>query len=118
MHAWHRWDTAGQERFRNITSSYYRGAHAIIIVFDVTQEDSFRNVKFWLQETARYAADDARIVLCANKVDLAAKRVVDTEAIQQLAIDLQLPVLEVSAKDAKHIDEVFTTASLRYLNEA
>ena len=52
------WDTAGQERFRTITSSYYRGAHGIIVVFDVTDQESFNNVKQWLHEIDRYA--------CAN----------------------------------------------------
>lgn len=111
------WDTAGQERFRNITSAYYRGAHAIVIVFDVTSQESFRNVRFWLTEVARYASDDARTVLCANKTDMASKRVVDEETVQQLADELQLPVYEVSAKSSSNIDDVFTSASLRYLNE-
>lgn len=48
------WDTAGQERFRTITSSYYRGAHGIIVVYDVTDSDTFDNVKQWLQEIERY----------------------------------------------------------------
>jgi Ras-related protein Rab-1A len=47
------WDTAGQERFRTITSSYYRGAHGIIVVYDVTDQESFNNVKQWLHEINR-----------------------------------------------------------------
>lgn len=50
------WDTAGQERFRTITSSYYRGAHGIIVVYDVTDRDSFANVKNWLNEIERWGA--------------------------------------------------------------
>lgn len=57
------WDTAGQERFRTITSSYYRGAHGIIIVYDVTDRESFTNVKHWIQEIDKYAADGVKKLL-------------------------------------------------------
>ena len=74
-------------------------------------------MRFWLQESARYASDDARIVLCANKTDMASQRAVDSDAVTKLAEDLQLPVFEVSAKGAVHIEDVFSTAALQYLNE-
>lgn len=71
------WDTAGQERFRTITSSYYRGAHGIIVVYDVTDMDTFNNVKTWLQEIDRYANEGVNKLLVGNKSDLTAKKVVD-----------------------------------------
>ncbi|KAK9213918.1 hypothetical protein WN944_005904 [Citrus x changshan-huyou] len=71
------WDTAGQERFRTITSSYYR-AHGIIIVYDVTEMESFNNVKQWLNEIDRYANDSVCKLLVGNKCDLAENKVVDT----------------------------------------
>ena len=49
------WDTAGQERFRTLTASYYRGAHGIIIVYDVTDRETFENVRQWMQEIERFA---------------------------------------------------------------
>ncbi|XP_020531803.1 ras-related protein RIC1 isoform X2 [Amborella trichopoda] len=73
------WDTAGQERFRTITSSYYRGAHGIIIVYDVTEMESFNNVKQWLNEIDRYASDNVSKLLVGNKCDLVENKVVDTE---------------------------------------
>jgi len=72
------WDTAGQERFRTITSSYYRGAHGIIIVYDITDRESFDNVKQWLNEIDRYACENVNKLLVGNKSDLDSKRQVDT----------------------------------------
>jgi small GTP-binding protein len=71
------WDTAGQERFRTITSSYYRGAHGICVVFDVTDMDSFNNVKQWLQEIDRYATEGVNKLLVGNKSDMSDKKVVE-----------------------------------------
>lgn len=72
------WDTAGQERFRTITSSYYRGAHGIIVVYDCTDQESFNNVKQWLEEIERYACENVNQLLVGNKCDLQTKKVVDT----------------------------------------
>ncbi|KAG5463333.1 MAG: ras family-domain-containing protein, partial [Olpidium bornovanus] len=74
------WDTAGQERFRTITSSYYRGAHGIIVVYDVTDSETFNNVKQWMQEIDRYANEGVNKLLVGNKSDLTNKKVVEYTA--------------------------------------
>ncbi|XP_070209439.1 ras-related protein Rab-1B-like [Littorina saxatilis] len=64
------WDTAGQERYRTITTSYYRGAQGIIIVYDVNNQGSYFNIKQWMQEVRRYCNDDCKIVIVGSKSDL------------------------------------------------
>lgn len=97
------WDTAGQERFRTITSSYYRGAHGIIVVFDVTDQESFNNVKQWLHEIDRYACQNVKKLLVGNKCDLASKRAVSTETAKELADSLGIQYLETSAKNSTNV---------------
>lgn len=103
------WDTAGQERFRTITSSYYRGSHGIIIVYDVTDQDSFDSVKMWLQEIDRYATSTVLKLLVGNKCDLNDKRVVDYDTAKEFAEANQMPFLETSALDSTNVEEAFLT---------
>ncbi|GBP12797.1 Ras-related protein Rab-1A [Eumeta japonica] len=103
------WDTAGQERFRTITSSYYRGAHGIIIVYDCTDQDSFSNVKQWLEEIDRYACDNVNKLLVGNKCDLTTKKVVDYATANQYAEQLSIPFLETSAKNSTNVEQAFMT---------
>ncbi|KAK5837637.1 hypothetical protein PVK06_006364 [Gossypium arboreum] len=103
------WDTAGQERFRTITSSYYRGAHGIIIVYDVTEMESFNSVKQWLNEIDRYANDSVCKLLVGNKCDLVENKVVDTQRAKAFADELGIPFLETSAKDAINVEQAFLT---------
>lgn len=102
------WDTAGQERFRTITSSYYRGAHGIIIVYDVTDQESFNNVKSWLQEIDRFASEHVCKLLVGNKNDLTSKKVVDTATAKEFADSLGIKFLETSAKTAENVEAAFT----------
>lgn len=103
------WDTAGQERFRTITSSYYRGAHGIIVVYDVTDQESFNNVRQWLQEIDRYASENVNKLLVGNKCDLTTKKVVDYTTAKEYADQLSIPFLETSAKNATNVEQAFMT---------
>jgi Ras-related protein Rab-1A len=104
------WDTAGQERFRTITSSYYRGAHGIIVVYDVTDQVSFNNVKQWLQEIDRYACENVNKLLVGNKCDIQ-KRVVDYNTAKEFAASLPQPIpfIETSAKNSTNVERAFMT---------
>jgi len=103
------WDTAGQERFRTITSSYYRGAHGIIVVYDISDNVSFNNVRQWLQEIDRYACESVTKLLVGNKSDLDAegKRAVAYETAKDFADQLGLTLIETSAKDATNVEKCF-----------
>ncbi|CAL8090155.1 unnamed protein product [Orchesella dallaii] len=103
------WDTAGQERFRTITSSYYRGAHGIIVVYDCTDLESFNNVKQWLEEIDRYACENVNKLLVGNKCDLTSKKVVNYQNAKEFADSLGIPFLETSAKNATNVEQAFMT---------
>ncbi|EGA79075.1 Ypt1p [Saccharomyces cerevisiae Vin13] len=103
------WDTAGQERFRTITSSYYRGSHGIIIVYDVTDQESFNGVKMWLQEIDRYATSTVLKLLVGNKCDLKDKRVVEYDVAKEFADANKMPFLETSALDSTNVEDAFLT---------
>lgn len=102
------WDTAGQERFRTITTAYYRGAMGIILVYDVTDERTFANVKQWFNTVNDHANDDAQLLLVGNKSDMDT-RIVTYEQGESLAQELGLPFIESSAKDDSNVNEIFFT---------
>lgn len=100
------WDTAGQERFRTITNTYYRGTHGVIVVYDVTNGESFANVKRWLQEIESNC-DVVNKVLVGNKNDDPGRKVVITEDAQRFANQMDIQLFETSAKDNINVEEMF-----------
>ncbi|CAK72957.1 unnamed protein product (macronuclear) [Paramecium tetraurelia] len=103
------WDTAGQERFKTITNSYYKGAHGIILVYDVTDKQSFKDVENWLAEVEKYANENVVRVLVGNKVDLESKREVTSEEGKELADSLNIRFIETSAKNSSNVEKAFIT---------
>jgi len=103
------WDTAGQERFRTITSSYYRGAHGIIVVYDVTDADTFSNIRQCLQEIDRYACEGVNKLIVGNKSDLEGKKAVEYQSAKEFSDQLGIPFLETSAKNATNVEQAFLT---------
>ncbi|GBG25318.1 Ras-related protein Rab-1A [Hondaea fermentalgiana] len=100
------WDTAGQERFRTITSAYYRGADGIIMVYDVTNQESFDHVQDWLQEVNRYSNEGTCKLLIGNKSDREDKKI-STQQGEEFAQKLGMPFLETSAKTASNVEAAF-----------
>eukprot|EP01121_Diplochlamys_sp_Union-15-3_P006076 TRINITY_DN1653_c0_g1_i2.p1 TRINITY_DN1653_c0_g1~~TRINITY_DN1653_c0_g1_i2.p1 ORF type:complete len:212 (+),score=21.46 TRINITY_DN1653_c0_g1_i2:22-636(+) len=105
------WDTAGQERFRTITTAYYRGAMGILMVYDVTEEKSFNNIRNWFRSIEQHASENVNKILLGNKCDMADKKIIETETGRALATELGIPFLEVSAKNSINVEESFLTIS-------
>lgn len=101
-------DSSTHTHQRSITSSYYRGANGVILVYDVTNGTTFANLENWIVEVNRYTADDVPKFLVGNKLDLAsASRAVPLQTAKDFAESLRFPVFEVSAKDGKNTEETF-----------
>eukprot|EP00761_Pharyngomonas_kirbyi_P002944 gb/GECH01002948.1/.p1 GENE.gb/GECH01002948.1/~~gb/GECH01002948.1/.p1 ORF type:complete len:203 (+),score=36.67 gb/GECH01002948.1/:1-609(+) len=103
----HIWDTAGQERFRNITASYYRGAHAVVVIYDITNKESFENIQHWLGEIDQYADANITKFLVGNKCDLEELRQVSKADAQKYADSLNIKFIETSAKTNDNVSEAF-----------
>ncbi|KAK4280874.1 hypothetical protein QN277_012434 [Acacia crassicarpa] len=101
------WDTAGQERYHSLAPMYYRGAAAAIVVYDITNKDSFVRAKKWVQEVQNQGKPGMVMFLVANKVDLADKRAVGNEEAEQYARENGLSFMETSAKTAENVNELF-----------
>ncbi|XP_043223245.1 ras-related protein Rab-43-like isoform X2 [Amphibalanus amphitrite] len=102
------WDTAGQERFRTITQSYYRSAHGVIIVYDVTKRSSFTSVRRWMDEVRRYTTPNVAVVLIGNKCDMADHEIKpeETDALMDSYPEI-FAFIETSAKENHKVEEPF-----------
>lgn len=103
------WDTAGQERFRGIASSYYRLCLGVVVVYDISNKESFSNLDEWFDEVLTYADENVEIVLVGNKSDLVAQREVLVEEGVDFARKRSIPFYETSAYDNSNqqIDVMF-----------
>lgn len=101
------WDTAGQERYRTITTAYYRGAMGFILMYDITNEESFNAVQDWVTQIKTYSWDNAQVVLVGNKSDMQDERVVAYERGKQFSEHLGLEFFETSAKENVNVKQVF-----------
>ncbi|RKP15225.1 P-loop containing nucleoside triphosphate hydrolase protein [Piptocephalis cylindrospora] len=102
------WDTAGQERFRTITRSYYRGAHGVLLVYDLTDKKSFEDLRGWADSVSMHAPSDAIGLIVGNKADEVGDRKVGAGDATALAEILGMKAVETSAKSASGVEGAFT----------
>ena len=101
------WDTAGQERYRAITTAYYRGAHCVMLVYDITKKSTFDNIGKWLKEVNDKCADNPKLVLIGNMCDLSHSREVSFDEGKNFAEENNLFFLELSALNGTNVDLAF-----------
>ncbi|CAL7947429.1 unnamed protein product [Xylocopa violacea] len=101
------WDTAGQERFRSVTHAYYRDAHGLLLLYDVTNKTSYDNIRAWLSEIREHANEDVVIMLLGNKSDCGTERIVKREDGERLAQEYKVPFMETSAKTGLNVELAF-----------
>jgi len=106
------WDTAGQECFRSITRSYYRGAAVAILIYDITNSKSFKDISNWLKELLLNSENKMTIAIVGNKSDLSDKRQVSRKEAQEFAEENGCMFIETSAKDSTNINKLFKQTSL------
>jgi small GTP-binding protein len=99
------WDTAGQEKFRTITKAYYRGAHGILLVYDVTSTESFNQTRQWMQSIQENMTEPVSVIFVGNKCDM--ERRVDKEDAQELANEFEVEYFETSAKTGEGVEQTF-----------
>jgi len=111
------WDTAGQERFHTITTSYYRGANGIMLVYDITNPKSFDNIEKWLKNITDHASDDVERLLLANKCDMEEQRMISTAKGAELAQKNGIKFFETSAKSNNNINDAFMSLAAAVLEK-
>ena len=108
-------DTAGTELYRSLARTHFQGADAFIIVYDITSQRSFREVKFWLSQIELHGPEQALLTLVGNKEDLIAQEVVSVAKAEKLAKKIKATFAKTSAQSNFGVTEVFQDIAQRYL---
>ncbi|NXU32578.1 RAB10 protein, partial [Thalassarche chlororhynchos] len=111
------WDTAGQERFHTLSTSYFRGAQGFVLVYDITNLDSFRSITSWMKDIHEKAGDEVDVILLGNKCDKESERVVPKQKGEKLAWEHGIPFFETSAKDNVNIEDAFSILTKEILEK-
>ena len=110
------WDTAGSEKFRSITKGYYSNTCCALIVYDITNQNSFDSVKHWIEDVKNYTDKDTHLVLVGNKIDLKDQRKISKEDGQNLATQNGMDFYESSALTGENINNIFE-GICKYVNQ-
>ncbi|CAD8168350.1 unnamed protein product [Paramecium octaurelia] len=110
------WDTAGQERYRSLTKGYYRGALGALIVFDVTNSDSFEALKEWIKHARDFSKPSIQIIIIGNKIDLEKERVISEQSAKQFCQENDVQYIETSANTGYQVKEAFTQITIKILD--
>ena len=102
------WDTAGQENFRSVTRAYYKAAAVAMVVYDITNEESFEHIKQWIKDCKDLAPKSVQLVLIGNKSDLEDKRVIETMRGKELAKENKMIFFETSALNGNGVEDAFS----------
>ena len=104
------WDTSGEEKFKAIAKNFYRGAHGVLLIYDICEKNSFLDVKSWIEQIIENTDnDDLVMILCGNKCDMEKERNISKNEGENLANSYKIPFFECSAKENINIDEIFNT---------
>ena len=101
------WDTAGQDKYRTIAKNYYKGSHGILLLYDITKQSSFDNIREWVRDIKEEVNEKAILFLIGNKIDMEDQRKIPKEKGVELAEEFKIPFFEASAKSGENVDEVF-----------
>ena len=101
------WDTAGQDKYRTIAKNYYKGSHGILLLYDITKQSSFDNIREWVRDIKEEVNEKAILFLIGNKIDMEDQRKIPKEKGVELAEEFKIPFFEASAKSGENVDEAF-----------
>ena len=101
------WDSAGQEKFRNVTKTYFKNAYGFLVVYDITDMESFKKISFWMDSINKNAPENVKLILVGNKCDLANERKISFEEGENCAKKYNIKFFESSAKDGTNVNELF-----------
>ena len=110
------WDTAGQERFKSILSSYYKGANGILLLYDITNINSFKSLSNWLIDIEKNSSKNVKKILIGNKCDLNELRKIPMNKGKEFADTYNMKFIETSAKNNVNINECFNILGKELIN--